>query len=128
MKDRCYREGSSAYEHYGGRGISVCNEWQHSFEAFRDWALANGYRDDLTIDRKDVNGDYCPENCRWATLKEQGNNKRYNHLVEYKGETHTLSEWSEITGIQCGTLYYRLKVWSVEDALTKPVERRDHAE
>lgn len=113
---------SIAYTYYGARGISVCDEWAHSFEAFRDWALANGYRDDLTIDRIDSNGNYCPENCRWATMQEQANNTRRNIIIEHKGEKHTLAEWSVILCMNYMTLYNRIirGHWSVEKAFSMP--------
>lgn len=76
MRNRCYRHDNTSYANYGVRGITVCDEWLHSFEAFRDWALANGYRDDLSIDRIDSNGNYEPSNCRWVPLEEQPKNRR----------------------------------------------------
>lgn len=83
------------------------------------WALNHGYTDKLTIDRIDVNGDYSPNNCRWADKKTQMNNKRNNHFVEYKGENHTLSEWETITGISQKTLERRFaNGWTIEEALT----------
>ena len=76
MKHRCYNTSNKHYKHYGGRGIKVCDEWLNDFTIFHDWAIANGYKDDLTIDRIDVNGDYEPSNCKWSTQEEQASNKR----------------------------------------------------
>ena len=82
MKQRCRDENASNYRYYGGRGISVCDEWRSDYTKFREWALSHGYKDDLTIDRIDVNENYCPENCRWITIAEQQRNttrtKRYS--------------------------------------------------
>jgi len=76
MKKRCYKQYATGYENYGGRGITICDEWLNSFEAFVAWSLANGYSDDLTIDRKDNDGNYEPSNCRWTDNFTQGANKR----------------------------------------------------
>lgn len=108
MRDRCNREKHSAYSNYGGRGIKVCKEWDE-YEAFRDWALTNGYSDSLTLDRIDVNGNYEPSNCRWATMKEQCANKRRNHFVTVNGEKMILTECSNRYGIPKSTLRAREK-------------------
>lgn len=120
MKQRCNNPNQPKYKDYGGRGIKVCNEWQNSFESFYLWAMSNGYSDELSIDRIDVNGNYEPNNCRWVTNKVQSNNTRVNHCVEYNGESHTMAEWAEITGIKRETIRERIKSgWSVERALTE---------
>ena len=107
MRERCSRKGNVRYADYGGRGITVCAEWQ-DYETFKCWAYQSGYQGHLTIDRIDVNGNYCPENCRWATMKEQCNNKRNNRIIEYAGEAHTAAEWARITGIPYRTIQSRL--------------------
>lgn len=124
MRRRCYDSTIESYRNYGGRGISVCDEWD-KYENFKSWAISNGYRDDLSIDRIDVNGDYEPSNCRWANNIEQGNNRRANRLVEYDGQTHTVKEWSRLTGIRNDTLTRRLNNgWEIKDALTRPTRVR----
>ena len=107
MHRRCYGKNTKAYKDYGGRGISICEEWSE-FEPFREWALFSGYKEDLTIDRIDVNGNYCPENCRWATVKQQANNRRSNHKISFNEETHTISEWADILGVNQVWLWNRL--------------------
>ena len=112
MKRRCYTPSIDSYKYYGARGIKVCEEWldkQNGFINFYNWAMANGYKDNLTIDRIDVNGNYGPNNCRWATVKEQANNKRNNLFIQYKGEKHTIAEWSKILKIKRETIRYRIK-------------------
>lgn len=120
MRQRCYNKSNTHYSYYGERGITVCDEWQN-YEAYRDWALANGYKDGLTIDRIDVDGNYCPENCRWVTSYVQSNNKRNNVHLTFKGETHTLREWAAMLNIDYNILYRRIyDGWSTEKALTVP--------
>lgn len=125
MKYRCNTKSSPDYPLYGARGIIVCPEWTDSFAAFRDWAFASGYRDDLTIDRKDTNGNYCPENCRWATAKEQALNRRDNVFIEIDGEKKAVTEWAKEYGIDPSTIYHRLKNgWDPENAVKMPSQRR----
>lgn len=99
MKTRCYNKKSNAYPLYGGRGVSICNEWRSSFYEFKKWALANGYSKNLSIDRIDTNGDYSPSNCRWATPKTQSNNTRKSIRVLYNGNTYTVKEAARIMDI-----------------------------
>lgn len=125
MRERCYKSNKAEYKHYGGRGITICDEWLEDFMNFYNWAMSNGYEDHLSIDRIDVNGNYCPENCRWATRKEQSNNTRQNRFLKFNGETHTVKEWADIIGINVVTLRGRLRTgWSVELALTTPTLKR----
>lgn len=109
MKQRCCNTQNDRYKYYGGRGISICDDWMQ-FEPFEQWALSNGYEDELTIDRIDVNGDYCPENCRWVTWETQQNNKRNNNIIEAFGEKRTLAEWSKISGVNRTTIQKRINV------------------
>lgn len=126
IKGRCNNCKSKDYSYYGGRGIKVCPEWDKSYLAFRDWALASGYRDDLTIDRIDVNGSYCPENCRWVDMKTQMNNTRANRKITQNGETRTLAEWAERTGIAYETIRYRATSGKpADDVLRLPQKRRE---
>lgn len=121
MRYRCNNPNCKSYKNYGGRGISICDEWD-SYEAFRDWALSNGFDHGLSIDRIDVNGNYEPSNCRWVSTKTQNNNTRKNHYLTCNGQRHTIQEWSEITGINWTTIKARLDMgWTVEDTLTKEV-------
>lgn len=123
MKTRCYNPKVKAYQHYGGRGIEVCKEWQ-KYDVFYRWAMSSGYQDNLTLDRIDSDENYCPENCRWATQKEQQNNRRNNHLLTYNGVTRTLKQWEEICGIDYSLIKYRLKHgYSVCDALFTPPKK-----
>ncbi|GHT52920.1 hypothetical protein FACS1894106_2710 [Spirochaetia bacterium] len=108
MKSRCYNKKNEHFKDYGGRGITICEEWKVDFMAFYTWAMVNGYRDDLTIDRKNSNGNYCPENCRWATQLTQVRNRRNNRQYIHDGLTLCISEWAERTGINANTLRRRL--------------------
>lgn len=130
MYCRCYYPSTNQYKNYGGKGIKVCEEWKYAqgFINFYNWAINNGYSDELTIDRIDNEKDYSPENCRWLTLKEQSNHRTNNRVIEYNGIKHTLSEWCEIYNINPVTFSDRLKRgWTLEQALTistKGVQRK----
>lgn len=122
MKSRCNNKTATNYHLYGGRGITICDEWMDDFTKFRDWALENNYSDDLSIDRIDVNGNYEPSNCRWATRIEQANNTRANHLITAANKTMTIAQWSAETGIPERTIWARLhNGWSEYKTLNTPV-------
>lgn len=127
MKDRCRNPNNPSYDRYGGRGILVCDGWMGYLE-FRAWALANGYRDDLTLERKDVNGGYDPGNCTWIPLAQQSRNRRSCINISHAGETKILREWSEDSRcvVKYHTLYTRIvrDGWPFEAALTSPVGSR----
>lgn len=122
MRYRCNNPNCSHYNRYGGRGIKVCDEW-NEYLVFKKWAMANGYDDSKSIDRIDNNGNYEPNNCRWATMKTQNNNRSSNNNITYNGETHTVAEWACIVGINENTLRSRLFInkWDIETALTTPL-------
>lgn len=124
MKKRCYCQKCKSYKNYGGRGIIVCSEWLHDFKTFYDWAIAKGYDETLSIERLDVNGNYEPSNCCWATRKEQANNKRNNRYITVEGETMTIAQCAEKTGLKDMTLRNRLKSDSFvcDDVFRKPVQ------
>lgn len=121
MIERCFDSNSKMYKWYGKRGISVCGEWKGTdgFLSFMKWSLENGYSENLTIDRIDNNGNYCPENCRWTDKITQANNTRANKKIEYNGEIHTIAEWSRIVEIPYYTIEQRiLKLnWNIGEAL-----------
>lgn len=124
IKTRCFNASNSAYPHYGGRGITMCDRWKNSYEAFKEDML-EGYSDGLEIDRIDNDGNYCKENCRWSTRKEQVTNRRSVILYEFEGESHSLKEWARIKGFTYGCLRRRVvkNKWPIEKALTEPLRK-----
>ena len=111
MIQRCYNPNNHKYKNYGGRGISICDEWlgKNGLINFNNWARANGYQDDLSIDRIDVNGNYEPSNCRWTNNIVQGNNRTNNTIYDFRGIKHTQKEWSEILGCSRSTINRAIK-------------------
>lgn len=125
MRMRCNNKNMKCYKDYGGRGISICNEW-NDFMNFRHWANSSGYdesaeRGICTLERKNCNGNYEPGNCVWATTKEQNNNKQHHYLVTFDGKTKNLAQWAKQYGINRETLRSRLECgWDIEKALITP--------
>lgn len=122
MKARCNNPNEKVYKYYGGKGIKLATEWENDFLQFRQWALQNGYSDNLTIERIDVSGNYCPENCKWITKIEQQKNKTTTLYYEYMGFILKLKEWAMIYDIDYQTLYRRIYGgWDFEKALLTPI-------
>lgn len=126
MKQRCNNKNSRPYKNYGGRGIKVCDEWANDYTTFAKWARANGYADNLTIERIDNNKGYSPENCKWASYVEQNNNRRSNHIIWFNGEGKTAADWERSLGLKPGTIKARVhrgigvpRIFSKEDLRRK---------
>lgn len=125
MRRRCYLESCADYKNYGERGIAVCEEWKYSYVAFRNWSIANGYKEGLEIDRKDTNGNYEPYNCRWTTKLENARNKRSTVFLEIDGETKTLQEWSEKYELPYETIRHRYRCGLRGEGLLKPLNKNN---
>lgn len=123
MIHRCNDESCYSYKNYGGRGISICDKWL-DFSTFYEWAIENGYENNLTIERIDVNGGYCPQNCTWVTKSEQNRNKRDNRMITVNGVTKLMCDWASIYGIKIQTLSNRINIygWDEELAVITPVK------
>ena len=126
MKSRCLNPNNKRHKFYFDKGITVCYEWKNDFMNFYNWAINNGYRDNLKIDRINNNGNYEPKNCRWATITEQNNNQSNNIRIKYNESEYTLSELSKIYNIKRATLYDRIKRgWTIDEALNRKVAKRN---
>lgn len=113
MRQRCNNPKNNAYHNYGGRGITICKEWD-DFNSFREWSLSNGYNEkcgerELSLDRIDVNKRYSPDNCRFVSMRDQACNRRDSIILEHNGESHSLSDWARIMGVKYQTLWKRYK-------------------
>ena len=119
MKYRCYNKKHKHNEYYGGKGITICDEWKNNIKAFYDWSMENGYEDSLTLDRINNKGNYEPSNCRWVTRKQQMRNTKRNHLITYNGRTQCLTDWAIEYNIDPKTLDSRINKlhWNMDKAL-----------
>lgn len=129
MRTRCYNPNSKSYKNYGGRGILICDEWKNDFLSFYLWAFANGYNPnakhfECTLDRIDVDGNYCPENCRWVSNTQQANNTRSVSRYTINGVEHTMTDWCNIYSIPKENVQARLQLgWDFEKAVSTPVKK-----
>lgn len=125
MISRCYNKKTACYKRYGGRGVIICKEWKGKPEVFIKWAIKNGWKPGLELD-KDIIGNglvYGPNTCKFVTSKENSRNRRDSRLIQYCGKKRTLAEWAEMIGIRPGALSYRIKNWSLKKSLTTPKSR-----
>ena len=125
MKSRCNYVNKKCYKYYGERGVHVCEEWL-SYNNFSHWAIESGYQDDLTLDRKDGNGNYEPSNCRWVTRQEQSNNTKTNRILQYNGKSMSIAGWARETGIKEKTIWARIfrLHWDEKRTLTTSPHQR----
>lgn len=121
MKARCYYPKHKDYKYYGAKGITVCDEWVHDYQCFYDWAINNGYEEGLTLDRIDSLKNYCPDNCRWVTWYIQNNNRSVVRRIAIGNETHTISEWAAISGLDRKLIASRVDHHLPVDQLLQPV-------
>ena len=117
MKTRCYNKKSKSYKDYGGRGISICLKWRNETISFYNWAMANGYKKGLQIDRINNNGNYTPSNCRWITKREQSRNRRSNNWLEYNGKRMLITDWAKEFNISSSCISQLLKNKSPKEVL-----------
>jgi hypothetical protein len=121
MHSRCYDKNCSCYDRYGGRGIRICPEWRNDYPKFRDWSLSHGYSSDLSIDRINTNGDYSPDNCRWADVITQANNKHNNHYLVIDGARYSVNQAARQFGINNKTILWRLKNGASDEESILPI-------
>jgi hypothetical protein len=128
MKKRCYNEKCPDFKNYGGRGITVCDEWRNDFKAFYDWSISHGWKKDLYIDRIDNDGNYDPSNCRWTTMTVQANNTRHIHAITYNGKTQSMMDWCRELDLDYYTVRSRINNynWSIERAFTTKTRKEYH--
>lgn len=130
MKRRCLYKKDHAYKRYGGRGVMICREWVNDFKVFYDWAISNGWRDGLELD-KDIKGDgklYSPDTCCFVTCKQNANKRSTSKYLEFNGQTKTVAQWSDIVGISQQVIYKRMRRgWGIEKTLTHPMMKNAYA-
>ena len=119
MRSRCLCDTDSDYHRYGGRGISICDEWK-SFDVFANWAMQEGYGQAKSLDRIDNDGNYSPKNCRWVSLSEQRRHQRKCHWIEHDGKRMTMGQWAQEIGISISTMVYRVRNWGEKRAVSTP--------